>query len=600
VKRSSRYPTETYVKDIQDKLGKCHDTILRACVVEIGESVSKIEVRVDGIHHGVEQLQDDAARTNKRLQLKDERELLDRLIPPKNSLYYGKPGCLAGTRVSMIEQIRSWATDGATSSRLFWLYGVAGCGKSSLAASVAEGLQKQLAGSFFCKLDQDERRDPVRLIWTIAFYLAGWQPYPPYRQALLKALEKPDAFVNCDLKSQFESLVEQPLNETKSSRPPPRHAVFVVDALDECDDYDRVAPMLSRIIQLAPWVKLVVTSRPLPGISRAFQKLGASMKSIDLFDENARDDIRRLLEHELSSDGRLSGDRLRIEGRKEQFVARSQGLFIWLDTIIKFIQADEANIDAVDQILGMMSFPEAEAGLYALYRTVVDTASSTKTSSNVVKMILGFVLASSTTAALSAKAMHAFLPPSYQLPFQKFQEILGRLNAILLIGDNIGITVTHTSVLDFFGNKSQCGKEHWIDPIEVQQIMASGCFEIMKKGTRNPSRQQPPPPGLRFNICSLQTSHLRNDEVTGLKQMIEENVSPELRYSCMYWPDHLIASRMEEGPQADDTKSEILAAAIDFLCSTQSLYWLEAMTLFDTIPRARDALFRIDSLLEVR
>jgi hypothetical protein len=292
---------------------------------------------------------------------------------------------------------------------------------------------------------------------------------------------------------------------------------------------------------------------------------------------------------------------LRIEGREERFVNQSQGLFIWLNTIIKFIQADKANIDTVDQILGMTLFPEAEADLYALYQTVVDTASSkSKTSSEIVKIILGFVLASSKTAALSAKTMHAFLPPSYQLPFHKFQEILGHLNAILLIGDNIGITVTHTSVLDFFGNKSQCGKEHWIDPIEVQRVMASGCFEIMKKGTRNPLRQQLPPPGLRFNICSLQTLHLSNDKVTDLKQMIEKNVSPKLRYSCMYWPDHLIASKMEKGPQADDTKSKILAAAIDFLCSIQSLYWLEAMTLFDTIPHARDVLFRVDSLLEVR
>lgn len=599
-------PTEEYVQNLQHQMKEARETLRDAYVVEMGgkistiaDGVSKVKEGVDGVQHGVENIQDRITKGDKRLEAKDEAELLKSLVPPDGSLHYGKEGCLQGTRIAIIEHIRSWALDGSTAARLFWEFGVAGCGKSSLAVSIAKALGDRLDGSFFCsKRDKDERRNPVRLFSSIAYFLAT--PRSPYREALLSALQKPDASINSDLKSQFENLIERPLNEVKASKAPSRPFVFIIDALDECDDYDRLAPLLTRIVRLAPWVKFVVTSRHHEGISRAFDGLGDLTKKTDLFEENALGDIRTLLEYELSPHGRLARHGPFTVDRKEQLVARSQGLFVWLNTIINFITADEENIKYVDKILGSTS-SEAEAELYALYRTVVETAASkSKTSAKVVRMIIGIIHASSKTAPLSAKSIHAFLPPSFTLPLELFEDILARLSAIIRLGTD-GITVMHTSVLDFFGDKAQCGEVHWIDPVEVQRIMASGCFEIMKNGSREPSRLQTPPPGLRFNMCNLQNSHLRNDEVPNLPQTITESVSPELRYSCMFWADHFIGSRLNEFFESTDVGvTGIPASASSFICSVQSLYWVEAMTLFDSIPVARDALFRVDSLGKVR
>ena len=122
----------------------------------------------------------------------------------------------------------------------------------------------------------------------------------------------------------------------------------------------------------------------------------------------------------------------------------------------------------------------------------------------------------------------------------------------------------------------------------------------MKAGTRNASRQESRRSGLGFNICKLQTSYLANDEVEDLGQRIAANISYELWYSCMFWPIHLIGSRIDQTSQAGDIESRIRTAAISFLCSTQSLYWLEAMTILNALPTARDGLVRIDSLDSVR
>ena len=268
-------------------------------------------------------------------------------------------------------------------------------------------------------------------------------------------------------------------------------------------------------------------------------------------------------------------------------------VFIWLNTIINFIVADEANINAVDEILGLTSSSEAEGELDVLYRTVIETACRSKTSSDIVPMIIGIILASAKTTPLSATAIYSFLPLSFALPFPVFDVILKRLSAILHLNDD-GITVVHTSVLDFFGDKSRCGGGNWIDPVEIQRIMASGCFEIMKRGSRGHSRLSTLPPGLRFNMCSLLNSHLRNDEVPDLQQRIAKNITPELRYSCVFWADHLAGSRLHEG-----TEGNISVLASGFICSVMSLYWIEAMTLFGSVLIARDALFRVSALEEV-
>ena len=208
-------PSDDYVQNVQRLMSEARDTLLHAYVVEIGDTIKRTADGVSRIEDGFQKMQVNTGEASTRFQAKDELELRNKLLPPSDSLHYGKQVCLAGTRVSVIENIRSWATDSETSSRLFWVHGVAGCGKSLLAASVAKVLGVQLMGSFFCKRDQDERRSPVRLIWTIAFYLAD--PQSPCHDALLTALQKPDAFVNQDITSQFETFIEEPLNAVEYS-----------------------------------------------------------------------------------------------------------------------------------------------------------------------------------------------------------------------------------------------------------------------------------------------------------------------------------------------------------------------------------------------
>ena len=74
------------------------------------------------------------------------------------------------------------------------------------------------------------------------------------------------------------------------------------------------------------------------------------------------------------------------------------------------------------------------------------------------------------------------------ITFSTFELTLRRLGAIFIIHED-GVVVIHTSVLDFIGDKEQCGEKMYESPEEFEWDMTSGCFEIMAQGTRNAKRQ---------------------------------------------------------------------------------------------------------------
>ena len=184
------------------QLNKHKTVITQAFILEIKGDVGEIKRSVNAA---------EARETMReaREMTKEERELLASLTPPDASLFTGKPSCLPGTRESVLAKIHAWVHDTSTGSRFFLLHGKAGCGKSTVAASICSSLADRLAGSFFCKRDQVDRRNPVKLVWSLSFFIAHADP--SFRGALLNELRKPDVFVNKDLVSQFGRLIAKPM-----------------------------------------------------------------------------------------------------------------------------------------------------------------------------------------------------------------------------------------------------------------------------------------------------------------------------------------------------------------------------------------------------
>jgi hypothetical protein len=194
-----------------------------------------------------------------RNRLPGNQSSLEKLSPVGHATYNPHRVCIPGTRVHVVDGIASWSQNGNTDERLLWVYGFAGLGKSSIAASVCERLEEQniLAASFFCKRDDPELRDPHRLLNTIVYGLAS--SYSPYERAVTKAIQEDLQLCTSHIQRRYKGLVHNPLKIIGVS-PSASTFVIVIDALDECEKGEsrgQVLKCLRDLCQLVPWLKTI-------------------------------------------------------------------------------------------------------------------------------------------------------------------------------------------------------------------------------------------------------------------------------------------------------------------------------------------------------
>jgi hypothetical protein len=118
--------------------------------------------------------------------------------------------CLPITRTELLDDIATWANSKDGES-IFWLRGMAGTGKSTIARTVALLFTDcgQLGARFFFKKGEGDRGNASRFFTTIATDLVAHEPgvVPGIR----KALDEDSKIADKSLKDQFEKLILQPL-----------------------------------------------------------------------------------------------------------------------------------------------------------------------------------------------------------------------------------------------------------------------------------------------------------------------------------------------------------------------------------------------------
>ena len=178
-----------------------------------------------------------------------------------------RQGCLKGTRKEVLQEIEHWLI-GEQEQHIFWLNGLAGTGKTTIAQTFAQMAfaDGKLGASFFCSRDFADRSNLQAIFPTLAFQLA--YQYQLFRDKLLQVLKACPDVAQESLCSQMEKLIVGPL---KAANIP---TLIIIDALDECKDEEpasAILSILSRYTNEIPNVKFFITGRPEPRIRSGFR-----------------------------------------------------------------------------------------------------------------------------------------------------------------------------------------------------------------------------------------------------------------------------------------------------------------------------------------
>ena len=270
-----------------------------------------------------------------------------------------RKGCLKGTRGAVLNGIDLWTRD-HNKSPVYWLNGLAGTGKSTIAQTIAERMfgDGRLGASFFCSRDFEDRSNLQFIFPTLATQLA--RKYPEFRSIFVPLVQSDPGLSHESLYNQMDKLIVQPLRKSAIS------TVIVIDALDECKDEEPASAILSvlaRFVSEVPKVKFFVTGRPEPRIREGF-RLPLLVEATNVFvlheveSNQINSDIQRFFEYKFSELARRRRlDDWPTKGQLDLLCERAAGLFVYAMATVKFL--DHKNNDPRGQLDLLLQSPES-------------------------------------------------------------------------------------------------------------------------------------------------------------------------------------------------------------------------------------------------
>lgn len=233
-------------------------------------------------------------------------EILSRLNPTQITIP-DLPRCTPGTRSEVIKRISNWICS-EKDAQVFWLHGDVSCGKTQIALTLSDCFLRlgQLGAHVFFTPDTPND-SPRSIVRTLAYQLAT--RYPPISTAVCDALQRnvQGSVDNVDMKTQFKLLFLDPLRavDAQSIQGP---VLLVLDGLGQYQD-DDVDTFLSTLFEnsrlLPRFIRILVTSRPLPHLRHAFRSCNGPQNEHDL-DGSGEDIDAESLQTSLGSDSRPS------------------------------------------------------------------------------------------------------------------------------------------------------------------------------------------------------------------------------------------------------------------------------------------------------
>jgi hypothetical protein len=489
------------------------------------------------------------------------------------------PLCLQDTRVDVLNQIRAWA-DVGDERCIFWLNGMAGTGKSTIARTIAQEYydQKRLGASFFFSRGVEDRSHAGMFFTTIAVQLA--QILSVLKQYICTAVDEHNDIAGRRQRDQWEHLILQPLSRlmANSCQSP---LILVIDALDECDgdnDVKGILQLFAEAKSLKPiQLRIFITSRPETPIRLGFRDMPGILHQ-DLVLNNVPPEI---IDHDIAIYFRHE---LRNIEFSAQIIAclteKACGLFIWAATACRFIKNGKLVASKRLSLIleGGKTGRNPEKELDQIYAKILSDSirgdydeDEKKEAFELFRKIVGAI------TILFNPLFAAALSELLNKPMLEVSQILSNLHSILEVPENnvYPIRLLHPSFRDFLLTYERCqDPQFWVDEKQMHLDLASNCLRLISNK-------------LKRDICGLRNPGTFMADVGS--DRVEQFLPPEVQYACIYWVQHL----QKSGAQLhdDDQVHQFLREHL--------LHWLEVLSLTGKMSESVLAITSLESVIPV-
>lgn len=503
--------------------------------------------------------------------------------------------CHPDTRREILADIEKWADD-PTGKSIFWLNGMAGTGKSTIAYTIAEKLSQrtaldsiQLGATFFFRRGEKDQSSATLFFPTIVRQLCA--KFPSFSAHVDKTIQSDVDICDKMLAEQFKVLLERPLRLCEQPSIP--SCVIIVDALDECQNDDEIKTLLqlcsSLSLESQHTVRWFLTSRPELQIQIGFSRMPVSLQQTVALHEMPAPTIRHdilvyltdtfsLIRNEHQAMPLITtclSDDWPGAAVLEELTKMAVPLFIAAATICRFVR--DENFDPQDQLTRILESRAAGhvSHLSQTYQPVLDRMLSSLSNPTVRKQVLHEFRLVVGSILFAAESLSPFdLSFLLQIPLNTVSLRLRPLQSVLHLPHKPEgqVRPLHASFGEFLSSEDIRHQQFHIDRAAAHGVLLEKCLQLMS---------QPSPFGLCENMCQLDYPGQSREEISDTK--IKNRFNPALQYACRYWCLH---AQHSNARITDNGKVH------NFL-QTHFLHWIESSSLLGYL---RDLLENITTL----
>jgi hypothetical protein len=456
-------------------------------------------------------------------------------------------------------------------SRLLWINGDPGKGKTMLLCGIANELEKSMAKTdllsyFFCQATDSRISNATAVLRGLVFLLVNQQP------SLISHIRKKhdkagktlfeDANAWYALSEIFTNILQD--SSLNSS-------YLIIDALDECvKDLPKLLEFIVQKSSISPRVKWIVSSRSWPDIEELLERAGHKLRlSLELNAESVSTAVSIYIQHKvLQLAQRKKYDEKTRDAVLDHLLSNANHTFLWVALVCQNLE----KIPRWNTLAKLNTFPP---GLDSLYERMMEQICNSGNADLCKRVLASIAIVYRPITLKELTSLVEMLEDMFD-DLESLREIIGLCGSVLAIREDI-IYFVHQSVKDYLFGKAfdeifPSGKG------ETHYIIFSRSLQVMSKT-------------LRRDMYNLEAPGFPIDQV----KQPEINPLPAVRYSCVYWAEHLCACS-GNARQVNDLRD---GGPIDYFVRRKYLYWLEALSLCRSMSDGVVSMVKLEALMEV-